>query len=140
MYGPDGVLVTTLVGGAPVPSPRVDTYIEANPGCSMRVLRDGVNGRAASIKKVVEQLTARGAVEDRGNERCASLYAVGGGSQGGSRPGTAKTRDAVPDSGSAPVPIEENPEPLPSLEPGSQIAPRRGALGNRLGAQDKVRI
>ncbi len=31
VYGPDGEFVTTLVGDAQVPSPWVDTYIEANP-------------------------------------------------------------------------------------------------------------
>ena len=31
VYGPDGVFVTTLVGAAQVPSPWVDTYIDANP-------------------------------------------------------------------------------------------------------------
>ena len=31
VYGPDGIFVTTLVGDAQVPSPWVDTYLDANP-------------------------------------------------------------------------------------------------------------
>jgi hypothetical protein len=55
---------------------RVLLFIEANPGCSMRALRDAVVGKAEVIQSIVRTLISSGAVQDRGTGRGMKLHAV----------------------------------------------------------------
>lgn len=55
---------------------RVLAFIEANPGCSTRALRDGVTGRNPEIDEALRRLLAADHVEDRGGSSGRRLHVV----------------------------------------------------------------
>jgi hypothetical protein len=91
---------------------RVLLRIQAHPGCSVRKVREGVNGKAEDIGAAIKRLIARGAVEDRGDAAGMKLYAAEGGNHSGNHPGSDEKwrRTATePPSGTGVVP---DPKPL----------------------------
>ena len=63
---------------------RVLLFVENNPGCSKRQLREGVTGKGAVIDSAATLLLERGALENRGGPSGSELY--------------AKSRDTVQDT------------------------------------------
>jgi hypothetical protein len=67
----------TLAAGELSMDARVILYVENNPGCSMRQLREGVSGKAAVIDSAAHRLLERGAIEDRGGDSGRRLFVSG---------------------------------------------------------------
>ncbi len=71
----DGSCYTLAAGELSVDA-RVLLFVENNPGCSMRQLREGVSGKATLTDAAASQLLARGALEDRGGAVGRQLHPV----------------------------------------------------------------
>lgn len=56
---------------------RVTLFVKDHPGCSLRLLRQGVSGKNADVQRAVQTLIAAGALEDQGDERGMSLHCAG---------------------------------------------------------------
>lgn len=54
-----------LAGGELSLDARVILYVEGNPGCSKRQVRDAIGGRASDVDRVVGDLVSRGELENR---------------------------------------------------------------------------
>ena len=65
----------TLAAGELTLDARVLLFIEGNPGCSMRALREGVTGKTETIATVVTNLLKTDAIEDRGEPTARRLFA-----------------------------------------------------------------
>jgi RecA/RadA recombinase len=55
-----------LVGGELSLDARVVLYVEGNPGCSKRQVREHIAGRASDVDRIVDRLVKEGVLEDRG--------------------------------------------------------------------------
>ena len=80
-----------LVGGELTLEARVLACVKANPGSSLRKVREGISGRAQDTAATVHRLVRGGLIEDRGNEKSGmklwpSRSAAGVVPEGGSRP------------------------------------------------------
>jgi hypothetical protein len=64
----------TLAAGELSMDARVLLYVENDPGCSKRQVREGVTGKATLIDSAVSRLLDRGALVDRGGEAGSALY------------------------------------------------------------------
>lgn len=100
---------------------RVLLFIEQNPGCSMRKIRDGVTGRAEAIATSVRQLEMRGAVKDMGTGQGTAFFAhavpgQSSGNRGGTgaepvgnrSPGVTGSRSLTPKGGPGNHPQDED--------------------------------
>ena len=64
----------SLAAGELTVDARVLLFVERNPGCSMRALREGVSGKAALVDAAAHRLLDTGAIEDRGDMTGRKLY------------------------------------------------------------------
>lgn len=55
-----------VLGGELSLDARVQLFVEANPGCSMRAVRGGVEGKGTDVDAAVNRLIGARAIEDRG--------------------------------------------------------------------------
>lgn len=64
-----------LAGGKPIEEYAID-YVAANPGCSMRLVRDGVPARNEKVDAAVGRLLKAGRIENRGTAAAFKLHVV----------------------------------------------------------------
>lgn len=93
---------------------RVLAYITTHPGCSVRDVRGGTEGRAADIGAAVQRLLATGTVNDHPERRGSRLYAAGAGNRSAAdaeTPGTGPEpsgNQSEPLTGTGAVPESES--------------------------------
>ena len=71
---------------------RVIDYVQHNPGCTIRALREAVTGKAEEIGATVDSLVAEGRLENRGTGTARALHAA----EPGAALGTTASASAVP--------------------------------------------
>jgi hypothetical protein len=76
-----------LVSGELSVEARVVLFVERNAGCSLRQVREGVQGRMKEIGAAIARLMQAGELENRGTGAAYELHLAG---ESGSRPGTGQ--------------------------------------------------
>jgi hypothetical protein len=83
-----------LVGGEATTADRIRAFVAEHPGCSTRMIRNGLPGRSAEKDAALAALLASGAVVDRGVGKNRALHVGTVGARLGHTPGHGGVPDA----------------------------------------------
>ena len=81
------------------PERRIVAFVAEHPGCSKRAVIQGVDGKAETVNKAVDQLISRGALENRGGPGRFKLF-------------VPQNREEGKRSGNAPASADREPFPV----------------------------